>query len=88
MSSLTVDAVFVELLLRETPRLRTNWRGFLGSPLVALGKRLKPIRDRLVGHVSGNAKQGPRSIQILFAQHNRSAISLWPLVPGDEPPNS
>jgi hypothetical protein len=45
--------------------------GLLSSPLVALGKHLKPIRDRLVGHASSDAKQGPRGIQIFLAQHHR-----------------
>jgi hypothetical protein len=45
--------------------------GLLSSPLVVLSKHLKPIRDHLVGHASGNAKQGPRRIQIFLAQHDQ-----------------
>jgi hypothetical protein len=35
---------------------RINVRGFLSSPLVAVGKGLELIRNRLVGHGLGSAK--------------------------------
>jgi hypothetical protein len=34
-----------------------SMRGFLGSPLIVLGKRLKLTRNVLVGHCSGSAEQ-------------------------------
>jgi hypothetical protein len=56
----------------------------LRSPLVVLGKRLKSIRDGLIGHVPGNAKQRLRGRQIFLAQHGRTPsinlvdpIQIW-----------
>jgi hypothetical protein len=44
-----------------------NMRGFQGSPLVVVRKGLKLIRNRLVGHSSGDAQKSLRCLQILFA---------------------
>jgi hypothetical protein len=38
----------------------------LAQALAVFGKRLKPICDGLVSHISGNAKQGPRHLQTSF----------------------
>jgi hypothetical protein len=51
--------------------LRIAVRGLLSPSLVVLREYLEPIRDRLVSHVSGNAKQGPRRLQVLLVQHFR-----------------
>jgi hypothetical protein len=39
-----------------------NMRGFLGSPLVVVRKGLKLIRNRSVGHGSGDAEKSLRCL--------------------------
>jgi hypothetical protein len=39
-----------------------NMRSFLGSPLVVVRKGLKLIRNRLVGHGSGDAEKSLRCL--------------------------
>jgi hypothetical protein len=48
---------------------RISVRGFLSSPLVVLSKRPKLTRNSSVGHGFGSTEQGPRDVQIFFAQH-------------------
>src|SRR6266403_2414002 len=43
--------------------------GFLSSPLIVLGKRLKLTRNVLVRHCLGRPEYGPCRLQIFFAQH-------------------
>src|SRR5882724_5400667 len=50
--------------------------GFLSSPLIVLSKRLKLTRNALVGHCLGRPEYGPCRVQIFFAQHFASTISV------------
>jgi hypothetical protein len=59
-------------------------RGFLGPPLIVLGKRLQPIRNVLVGHRLRRPAYGPGRVQISLAQHVASHI---PRSNGTAPPN-
>jgi hypothetical protein len=43
--------------------------GSLSTPLIVLGKRPKPVGNRLVGHAFGNPEQRTRSAQIFLAHH-------------------
>jgi hypothetical protein len=52
--------------------VRINMRGFLGSPLVIVGKGLKLTSNRLVGDALGRAKQSLCCFQVFLA-------SLWNL---------
>jgi hypothetical protein len=81
----TAARALVETIARRTlaaPGPGAQALNLLSSPLVVLGKHLKPIRDRLVGHVSGNAKQGPRRVQTFLAQHNRLRDQFLELLHG------
>jgi hypothetical protein len=46
---------------------RINMRSFLGSPLAVVGKGLEPIRNRPIGHGSGNAKYSLGRFQVFLA---------------------
>jgi hypothetical protein len=46
---------------------RVNMRGFLGSPLVVVGKGLELTRNGPVGHGLGSAKQSLCCFQVLLA---------------------
>jgi hypothetical protein len=49
---------------------------FLSSPLIVLSKRLKLTRNALVRHRLGRPEDGPRRVQIFFAQHFASTIQF------------
>src|ERR1700730_4105157 len=62
---------------RPSQRLsRISVRGFLSSPLIVLGKRLKLTRNVLVRHCLGRPEYGPCRVQIFFAQHFASTIPV------------